>query len=170
MQLESAMRAANNSQFGEVVATGIVVPLNANTPASAIYDTTGMKLVTDSTGSYLVQDPSMLVTPSTALQDLIVQNTGGENSPYRWNASSNQLAAPKIDSYGPFSPGWNTGEYAAGLSGSDPRNNSTVTVQAGFHVSVSPGVAVGPNLSYTANSGTVSLKPDDPTYQSPEKQ
>lgn len=159
-QIENAMRAANNSQLGEIAATGIVVPLNANTSTSEVYDTTGMKLVTDRTGNYLVQDSSMLATPSKALQDLIVRNTGGENSPYSWNASSSYAIVPKIDPYGPFSPGWNTGEYAAGLSGSDSQNNSTVTVQAGFHVPVSPGVAVGPNFSYTANKGTVSLKPD----------
>lgn len=78
------MRAADNSQYGEFAATVVVVPLNANTPAGAVYDTTGMKLETDSTGNYLVQDQSMLATPSKALQDLITQNTGGASSPYSW--------------------------------------------------------------------------------------
>ncbi|WP_263627912.1 polymorphic toxin type 22 domain-containing protein, partial [Paraburkholderia sp. XV] len=117
-QIENAMRAANNSQYGEIVATGVVVPLNATTPASAVYDTTGMKLATDSArNNYLVQDPSMLSTPSTALQALIVQSTGGAHSPYSWNPASTQtVATPKIDPSGPFSPNWNTGDYSAGFN------------------------------------------------------
>ncbi|MFM0072239.1 polymorphic toxin type 22 domain-containing protein [Paraburkholderia sediminicola] len=115
-QIENAMRAANNSQYGEIAATGVVVPLNANTPASAVYDTTGMKTVSDSSGNYLVQDPSMLATPSQALQNLIQQNTGGTNSPYSWNPpSATQATAPSVDPNGPFSPNWNTGDYSAGL-------------------------------------------------------
>src|SRR5262249_45050996 len=81
----------------------------------AVYDTTGMTLVTDSTGNYLVQDPSMLGTPSRALQDLITQNTGGASSPYSWGTSTSQAAAPTIDPYGPFSPTFNTGDYSAGF-------------------------------------------------------
>lgn len=163
-QIENAMRGANNSQYGEIAATGVVVPLNAGTPAGAVYDTARMKLVADSTGSYLVQDPSMLATPSKALQDLITQNTGGSNSPYSWNAPSTQNAAgPRIDATGPFTPAANgciTAECAAGMPNSDPRSNPDVTVQAGFHVPVSPGIAVGPNFSYTPSDGSASLKPD----------
>jgi filamentous hemagglutinin len=159
-QIQSAMRSANNSQYGEFASTGVVVPLNADTPKGAVYDTTGMTLVTDSTGNYLIQDPSMLGTPSRALQDLITQNTGGASSPYSWGVSSSQPVVPTIDPYGPFSPTWNTGDYSAGLSGSDPRNNPNVTAQAGFHFPFSPGIAVGPNLSYTANDGSYSVKPD----------
>lgn len=114
-QIENAMRGANSSQYGEIAATGVVVPLNANTPASAVYDTTGMKLVTDNTGNYLVQDPSMLVTPSKTAQDLITQNTGGASSPYSWGTSTTQAAVPKIDPYGPFSPTFNSGDYSAGF-------------------------------------------------------
>jgi len=62
-----------------------------------------------------VQDPSMLATPSTALQDLITQSTGGTSSPYSWGTSSTQAAKLKIDPYGPFSPGYNTGDYSAGF-------------------------------------------------------
>jgi filamentous hemagglutinin len=109
------MRSANNSQYGEITATGVVVPLNANTPANAVYDATGMKLVTDSTGNYLVQDSSMLATPSKALQDLLIQNTGGANSPYSWGTSTSQAETPKVDPYGPFSPTFNTGDYSAGF-------------------------------------------------------
>jgi hypothetical protein len=88
-QVENAMRAANNAQFGETAVTGAMVPLNANTPASAIYDKTGMKLTSDGAGhNSLVQDPSMLSTPSQALQNLIVQGTGGANSPYSWGSPS----------------------------------------------------------------------------------
>ncbi|CAG9229903.1 hypothetical protein PSAB6_50283 [Paraburkholderia sabiae] len=163
-QVENAMRSANNSQYGEIVATGVAVPLNANTPSSAVYDTTGMKLVTDSTGNYLVQDPSILAAPSQTLQDLILQSTGGANSPYSWNpASAQAVTGPKIDATGPFTPASNgciTAECAAGLPNSDPRNNPDVSVQAGFHVPISPGIAVGPNFSFTVNDGSTSLKPD----------
>ncbi|MFL9954606.1 hemagglutinin repeat-containing protein [Paraburkholderia nemoris] len=163
-QIENAMRAANNSQYGEIAATGVVVPLNANTPASAVYDTTGMKLATDSTGNYLVQDPSMLATPSKNVQDLITQNTGGASSPYSWGTSTAQAATPKIDPYGPFSPGWNTGDNsvgfqqpgipapdyvavngnALGLAGSLSMNlhNGQVYVGAGGSVPVAPGASV----------------------------
>jgi filamentous hemagglutinin len=162
-QIENAMRGANNSQYGETAAQGVVVLLNANTPANAVYDTTGMKLVQDSTGNYLMQDPSVLATPSKTLQTLITQNTGGESSPYSWGTSTSQVAAPSIDPYGPFLPAVNgcvTAECAAGLSNSDYRNNPNVTVQAGFHIPISAGVAIGPNFSYTANDGSVSIKPD----------
>ena len=114
-QIENGMRAANNSQYGEIAATGVVVPLNASTFAGAVYDTAGMKLVTDSTGNYLVQDPSMLATPSKTVQDLITQGTGGASSPYSWGTSTSQAAVPKIDPYGPFSPTFNTGDYSAGF-------------------------------------------------------
>ena len=158
------MRAGNNSQYGEIAATGVVVPLNANTPASAVYDTTGMKLATDSTGNYLVQDQSMLATPSKTVQDLITQNTGGASSPYSWGTSTAQAATPKIDPYGPFSPGWNTGDNsvgfqqpgipapdyvavngnALGLAGSLSMNlhNGQVYVGAGGSVPVAPGASV----------------------------
>ncbi|MGF6447308.1 hypothetical protein QF002_008184 [Paraburkholderia youngii] len=162
-QIENAMRAANDSQYGEIAATGVVVPLNSNTPASAVYDTTGMKLVTDSTGSYLAQDPAMLATPSQVLQNLIVQNTGGANSPYSWNPAPSQTAiGPKIDATGPFTlpaSGCITAECAAGIPNSDPRNNPNVSVQAGFHIPISPGIAVGPNFSYGSDDGAASLKP-----------
>jgi len=162
-QIENAMRAANNSQYGEIVATGVVVPLNANTPASAVYDTTGMKLTTDSTGNnYLVQDPSMLSTPSKALQDLIVQNTGGANSPYSWNQASTQTASTaKIDPYGPFSPAANgciTGDCAAGLTASRQTSLPPVTFTAGvggtmvfgYGGSVGAGVYVTPGFGNTS--------------------
>jgi filamentous hemagglutinin len=92
-QIDNAMRAANNSQYGEIAATGVVVPLNANTPANALYDTTGMQFASDSAGNnYEVQDPSMLATPSQTLQNLIQQNTGGANSPYSWNPPSQTIS------------------------------------------------------------------------------
>ncbi|MEX3949956.1 polymorphic toxin type 22 domain-containing protein [Paraburkholderia sp. EG287B] len=76
-----------------------------------------MKLVTDSAGSYLVQDqdPSMLATPSKVAQDLITEGTGGASSPYSWGTSSTQAATLKVDPHGPFSAGFNTGDYSAGF-------------------------------------------------------
>ncbi|AXL53901.1 hypothetical protein DSC91_007564 [Paraburkholderia caffeinilytica] len=156
-QVENAMRAANNSQYGEIVATGVVVPLNANTPASAVYDTTGMKLVTDSSGNYLVQDPSMLATPSQALQNLIVQNTGGANSPYSWNPpSTTQAAAPSVDPYGPFSSGWNTGDYSAGLGTSYRGLAPDFATVSGGALSVSGSAAVNLYNYSTYLAGSVS--------------
>ncbi len=118
-QVENAMRSANNSQYGETIATGMVVPLDASTPASAVYDPTGMKLTNDGVGNnYLVQDPSMLASPSQAVMNLIQQNTGGTNSPYSWNVQSPEAAqansTPALPA-NPFAPGWNTGDYAAGF-------------------------------------------------------
>lgn len=120
-QVENGMRAADNSNYGETVMTGMVVPLNANTRASGLYDPTGMTVTNDGAGNnYLLQDPSMLSSPSQTLRDLITENTGGANSPYRWNVASPEEAhaaggAPRVDPHGPFSPGWNTGDYSAGL-------------------------------------------------------
>ncbi|WP_153074165.1 polymorphic toxin type 22 domain-containing protein [Paraburkholderia bonniea] len=115
-QIENAMRAANNSQYGELVATDAVVSLNANTPQDAVYDATRMKFVADRSGNYLVQDVSMLATPPKSIRDLIAQSTGGKDSPYSWNPESAPVAAKsKIDDRGPFGPGWNTGEYSAGF-------------------------------------------------------
>lgn len=163
-QIENAMRAANNSQYAEIVATGVVVPLNANTPASAVYDTTGMKLATDSAGNnYLVQDPSMLSTPSKALQDLIVQNTGGTNSPYSWNPASTQTASTaKVDPYGPFSPAANgciTGDCAAGLPASRQISLPpvTFTVGVGGTMVVGYGGSVGAGIYVTPGFGNTSF-------------
>jgi filamentous hemagglutinin len=119
-QVENAMRSADNSQYGETIKTGMVVPLNANTKAGDVYDTTGMKIVSDGAGNnYLVQDPSMLSSASDALRGLIRQNTGGANSPYSWNVLSPEAGQAGVSSVtnssSPFAPGWNTGEYSAGL-------------------------------------------------------
>jgi filamentous hemagglutinin len=104
------MRSADNSQYGESITTGMVVPLNANTKAGDVYDTTGMKAVSDgSDRSYLVQDPSILGAPSDALRALIRQNTGGANSPYSWNSVSPEAAPANAASTkpqsNPFAPG-----------------------------------------------------------------
>jgi filamentous hemagglutinin len=166
-QIENAMRAANNSQYGEIAATGVVVPLNANTPASAIYDTTGMKLVTDSTGNYLVQDPSMLATPSKIAQDLITQNTGGASSPYSWGTSTAQTATPTVDPYGPFSSGFNTGDYSAGLGeygrGLAPDyatiGSGSLSVSAGLSVNLHDGTAYAAGGVTQSNPDSISVRP-----------
>ncbi|WP_415869056.1 hemagglutinin repeat-containing protein [Burkholderia ubonensis] len=169
-QIENAMRSANNSQYGETITTGMVVPLNGSTTTGQLYDTTGMKVTNDGAGNnYLVQDPSMLTSPSDTVRNLIQQDTGGANSPYSWNVPSPQAAqassgTPKIDPYGPFSPGWNTGENSAGfqqpgipapdyvavngsglgLAGSISLNlhNGQIYVGAGGSVPVAPGASV----------------------------
>lgn len=169
-QIENAMRSASNSQYGETITTGMVVPLNGSTTTGQLYDTTGMKVTNDGAGNnYLVQDPSMLTSPSDTVRNLIQQDTGGANSPYSWNVPSPQAAqassgAPRIDPYGPFSPGWNTGENSAGfqqpgipapdyvavngsglgLAGSISLNlhNGQIYVGAGGSVPVAPGASV----------------------------
>ena len=138
-QVQNAMRAANNSQYGESITTGMVVPLN-NTTASQLYDTTGMKLTSDGAGnSYLVQDPAMLTSPSDTLRNLIQQNTGGANSPYSWNAPSPETAqasgvAPRVDPYGPFTPnatGQLTAESVAGVAETPVEARSWQQIQQG---------------------------------------
>lgn len=169
-QVENALRSADNSKYGETITAGMVVPLNANTKASDVYDAAGMKVTSDGAGNnYLVQDPSMLGSPSQPLRDLINESTGGANSPYSWNVPSPETAqasggAPKVDSYGPFSPGWNTGDNSAGfqqpgipapdyvavngnalgMAGSLLLNlhNGQVYVGAGGSVPVAPGASV----------------------------
>ncbi|ACC73408.1 polymorphic toxin type 22 domain-containing protein [Paraburkholderia phymatum] len=166
-QIENAMRAANNSRYGEIVATGVVVPLNANTPASAVSDTTGMKLTKDGAGNnYLVQDPSMLSTPSKAVQDLIVQNTGGANSPYSWNpASAQTVSTPTIDPYGPFSPSWNTGDYSAGLgAGGRGLAPDYMTVNAGVLSANVSGVVNLYDGSLYAGGGVAMTNPSAVSY------
>ncbi|WP_454725880.1 MULTISPECIES: hemagglutinin repeat-containing protein [Cupriavidus] len=120
-QIENAMRSANNSKYGETSATGALVPLNDNTKASQIYDTTGMVVVNDGAGhNSLMQDPSMLVTPSETIQNLIIQNTGGESSQYSWNGPAPDAATSNASNtpVNPFTPAPNgciTAECAAGL-------------------------------------------------------
>jgi len=119
-EIQNAMRSANNSQYGETSATGALVPLNANTKASDIYDTTGMVVVNDGAGhNSLMQDPSMLATPSQTLQNLITQNTGGSNSPYSWNMTppdKDSVGGPVYSNNSPY-PGGScaTGECGAGV-------------------------------------------------------
>lgn len=166
-QIENAMRGANNSQYGEYASTGVVVPLNANTPANAVYDSTGMKLVTDSTGNYLVQDTSMLATPSKAVQDLITQNTGGTISPYSWDTSTNQAEASKVDPYGPFSPSWNTGDYSAGFGeygrGLAPDyatiGSGSLSASAGLSVNLHDGTTYAAGGVTQSNPGSISVRP-----------
>ncbi|WJF91788.1 polymorphic toxin type 22 domain-containing protein [Paraburkholderia bonniea] len=166
-QIENAMRGANNSQYGEIAATGVVVPLNASTPAGAVYDTAGMKLVTDSTGNYLVQDPSMLATPSKAVQDLITQSTGGANSPYSWGTSSTQAATLKVDPYGPFSPGYNMGDYSAGFGeygrGLAPDyatiGSGSLSASAGLSVNLHDETAYVAGGVTQSNPGSISVRP-----------
>jgi hypothetical protein len=60
-----------------------------------------------------------------------------------------------------FSPGWNTGEYAAGLSGLtsnyNPNEKITYSFAAGFHLPVSVGVAAGPQIEYKNGSWTLAM-------------
>jgi len=153
-QIENAMRAANNNEYGESAGTGAVVALNEKTQASELYDTTGMKLFTDGAGNnYLTQDSSAFASPSDTLRDLIQQNTGGTDSPYSWTSLSPEAAEqaaknapPKID-YGPFGPGWNTGEYSAGLGAQGVTHLDYVTIQA--------GAGLGGSLTLNLNNGNV---------------
>ncbi|MFJ2995793.1 hypothetical protein ACIPHM_24560, partial [Pandoraea sp. NPDC087047] len=166
-QIENAMRSANNSTYGETAWTGMVVPLNADTKAKEIYDSTGMHVFVDTSGNkYLVQDAAMLSPPPDALRDLIMASTGGGSSPYSWNVpSSESMGLPSPDllknqGNGPFGTGWNTGENSAGILNSDPRNRPIISLQAGFHLPITPGVGLGPNFSYTVNDREMSIKPD----------
>ncbi|MDR5777539.1 MULTISPECIES: polymorphic toxin type 22 domain-containing protein [unclassified Caballeronia] len=166
-QVENAMRAANNSQYGEYASTGVVVPLNADTPKNAVYDTTGTRLVTDSTGNYLVQDPSMLATPPKSVQDLIMRSTGGSNSPYSWGTSTSQAATPKIDPYGPFSPSFNTGDYSAGFGeygrGLAPDyatiGSGSLSASAGLSVNLHDGTTYAAGGVTQSNPGSISIRP-----------
>ncbi|MBI3713185.1 MAG: hemagglutinin repeat-containing protein, partial [Burkholderiales bacterium] len=82
-QIADALRASGNSALGEDITKGMVVPLNKDTPASAIYDSVGMKVTTDGSGhSYLVQTVNSNVDPTLA--KFIHDNTGGDKSPYSW--------------------------------------------------------------------------------------
>ncbi|MCE4061295.1 hypothetical protein LXM60_13885 [Pandoraea sputorum] len=62
----------------------------------------------------------MLVSPSDVIRDLIRRNSGGDQSPYSWNAPSpetsqtnNKLGNGRTDSL--FSPLWNLGDKSAGF-------------------------------------------------------
>jgi len=153
-QLQNALRAANNSNYGETSATGVVVPLNANTKAGDIYDTTGMRLQSDGAGhNALMQDPSMLATPSQALQNLITQNTGGANSPYSWDKAS---AGAGGQPQSPFANGWNTGDYSAGFN-KDPSSTTSIglNLSTGTGYTWQGGVAV--NLGANGSRPTFAI-------------
>jgi len=163
-QIENAMRGASNSQYGETITTGMVVPLNASTPANAVYDTAGMKVQNDGAGNnYLVQDPVMLNTPSTTVMNLIQQSTGGANSPYSWSAPSTPgTPMPTIDATGPFSPAPNgciTGDCAAGLPASRQTAPPSVTYTAGIGgtVVVGYGGSTGVGVYFTPGFGNTTF-------------
>ncbi|WP_414447224.1 polymorphic toxin type 22 domain-containing protein [Burkholderia sp. 22PA0099] len=166
-QIENAMRAANNSQYDEYASTGIVVPLKADTPKSAIYDTTGMKLAIDRTGNYLVQDLSMLATPSIEIQNLITESTGGESSPYSWGKPSTSAVTPNVDSYGPFYLGYNTGDYSAGFGeygrGIAPDyavvGSGSLSASAGVSVNLHDGTMYVAGGVAQSNPRSISVRP-----------
>lgn len=169
-QIENAMRSANNSQYGESITTGMIVPLNVNTSASAVYDSTGMKVTNDGAGkSYLVQDPSMLTPPSQTVMDLIQQNTGGTNSPYSWNVQSPEAAqansTPTLPA-DPFAPGWNTGDYSAGL-GTAGRGvaGDYATVNVGSLSANATGAINLYDNSFYVGGGVVMANPSSVTFR-----
>jgi filamentous hemagglutinin len=89
-QLEDALRSANNKQLGETASSGAIVPYDA-AAAFHIYDSTGMILGRAPDGAYvLMQDPAMLVPPSSDLQTYIKNNT---DNTYSWNNAAPQLSA-----------------------------------------------------------------------------
>ena len=162
-QIEGALRSADNKTYGEQGSSGMIIPLAGTTSTGALYDTTGMILQSDGSGKYwLVQSPSAFLNPPDHIRKLIMETSGGAESPYDWNApppgSQRPAVANRYDAFGPFSPGWNTGNYSAGLPRSDFRNNPDVIFQAGFHVPASTGVGAGYNFS--VNNGAYSVKPD----------
>ncbi|CAM4510281.1 hypothetical protein ACAE110713_25860 [Achromobacter aegrifaciens] len=162
-QIEGALRSADNKTYGELASSGMIVPLTGTTSTGALYDTTGMILQSDGSGKYwLVQSPSAFLNPPDHIRKLIMETSGGAESPYDWNAPSPGSQRPVVvnryDAFGPFSPGWNTGDYSAGLPRSDFRSNPDVIFQAGFHVPASAGVGAGYNFSI--NNGDYSVKPD----------
>ncbi|CUI31413.1 two-partner secretion domain-containing protein [Achromobacter dolens] len=163
-QIESALRAASNSTYGESILSGMVVSLSSGTKNSDIFDAEGMLLYGDGkSGFYLVQNQNMLKSPSDQIRNLINSSFGDGASPYSWYAPAPGTVQVSIDRQNPsnpFSPGWNTGDYSAGLSRTDFRNNPDFIVQAGFHIPASPGVGVGPNAAYTFNNGQFVIKPD----------
>jgi filamentous hemagglutinin len=112
-QIEEALRASGNSALGEDVTTGVVVPLTKDTPANTIYDTTGMRLTNYGNGqSYLVQAVASQV--DSALAAYIKSNTGDT---YSWSNGTLGIGSPSVTKpANPFAPGWNTGNYSAGLS------------------------------------------------------
>ncbi|WP_313695999.1 hemagglutinin repeat-containing protein, partial [Achromobacter mucicolens] len=161
-QIESALRAANNSSYGESASSGMVVPLDHTTSSANLFDSTGMSLQGDGGGRYwLVQSSGAMSNPNDTLRQLILANTGNDSSPYSWSAPPpGQLVVfpQKYDSLGSFSPGWNTGDFSAGIPRSDYRNNPNFIFQGAFHLPASPGVGAGYAASW--NKGSFDLKPD----------
>ncbi len=106
-------------------------------------------------GMMLIQNMESIPKPSQDLITFIQQNT---DNTYNWNLPvPNQLGTI---SNSPFLPKWNTGDYSSGFQRLNVDSLPSVTVQAGFHLPISPGVAVGPNFSYGTNSGSPTVSPD----------
>lgn len=121
-QIENALRSASNNALGESIATGMIIPISADTPSNAVYDNKGMMLISDGAGnSSLIQNPVMLATPSTDIMSFIRQNTGAT---YSWNLGTGVTSLPAANA-SPYSAGWNTGESSASLSGALPQDNRT---------------------------------------------
>ncbi len=101
-KIADAMRASGNGAFGESVTTGMVVPLTKDTPAGALYDTAGMRLVNDGAGNaYMIQALPSQVDP--ALAAYVTANTGGASSPYGWSWATPGTSAPSAPANSPAS-------------------------------------------------------------------
>ncbi|WP_242560574.1 MULTISPECIES: hypothetical protein [Pandoraea] len=165
-QIENAMRSANHSQRDETITSGMVVPLNEKTTADQIYDTTGMKVTDDGAGNrYLVQDPSMLVSPSDVVRNLIIQNSGGDQSPYSWITPSPEVSRKNTtetltSSFTPFSPKWNTGENSLGLQQPGIKLPDYVSVKIGaFGVEASVGLNLHNGTNFACAGASVPVTP-----------
>ncbi|AMP12003.1 hemagluttinin repeat family protein [Collimonas arenae] len=148
---ENALRAANNIQLGETTLSTAVVPLNSNTPASAIYDTTGMVLTGDGKGNNsLAQNSAMLQTPPADLRNFIQANGG---SMYTWSNVATPGAVPQ-PYVNPFAAGWNTGEYSTGLPSNPSKQPLTFTVGPNGTIVVGYGVSAGAGVYLTLGQNT----------------
>ncbi|MGI4811983.1 MAG: hypothetical protein ACRYG5_04260 [Janthinobacterium lividum] len=102
----------------------------------------------------MVQDPSMLVAPATVATDLIVESTGGSESPYKEiEPTVPVVIKPRIDSLGPFSPGWNTGEHSAGFLLPWEWSSGTLIAGVGASMILGKGVAEGAGIYFNPGIG-----------------
>ncbi|TDY96875.1 UNVERIFIED_ORG: hemagglutinin-like protein [Herbaspirillum seropedicae] len=149
-EIEDALRVAENKALGEDVLKGAVIKLDGKTTAADLSDVKGMVLVTDSQGNrYLVQT-GLQKFPSRELQEFISSNTG---STYSW-ATPQSATSSTIEKVSPYAPGWNTGEYAAGIAlNSNVGRSGTLSVGVsgsytfGFGGSGQTGVFFNPGIN-----------------------
>jgi filamentous hemagglutinin len=126
-QIEDALRAANNSEYGETVISNIVYNPNAPEGLNAqsntdMYTGQAIDIMADTNGAWVFNPQTgslvqSIPTPSSDLVDFVQTYTGGSNSVYSWDVGAGSGSTIANTNTNPFGEGWSyMGANSTGLS------------------------------------------------------